>query len=117
MAATKCGGRNILSLDTVFKPTGPTVLIAATATQVASQNAGGVYMFRVINLATTLQRFSWARTAAQATALGGAAATALGTPNTIAMLGGSVETFEIPCDSFVIASTATGFEFTPGQGS
>jgi hypothetical protein len=106
-----------MSIDTVFKPTGPTVLIAATATQVASQNAGGVYMFRVVNLATALQRFSWGRTAAAATALSGAAPTAAGTPNTISMLGGTVETFEIPCDSFFIASSATGFEFSPGQGS
>jgi hypothetical protein len=106
-----------VSIDTTFKPTGPTVLIAATATQVATQNAGGVYSFRVVNLATAIQRFSWGRTAAAATALGGAAPTAAGTPNTITMLGGTVETFEIPVDSFFIASSATGFEFTPGQGS
>jgi hypothetical protein len=106
-----------MSIDTVFKPTGPTALVAATATQVATQNAGGVYMFRVINLATSIQRFSWGRTAAAATALGGAAPVAAGTPNTITMLGGTVETFEIPCDSWFIASSATGFEFTPGQGS
>jgi hypothetical protein len=74
-------------------------------------------MFRVINLSTSTQRFSWGRTAAAATALGGAAPVAAGTPNTITMLGGTVETFEIPCDSWFIAGSATGFEFTPGQGS
>lgn len=82
-----------------------------------TQNSGGVYMFRVINLSTSIQRFSWARTAAAATALAGAAPVAAGTPGTITMLGGTVETFEIPCDSWFIASSATGFEFTPGQGS
>lgn len=106
-----------MSIDTVFKPTGPTALVVNAASQVATQNAGGVYMFRVVNLATVLQRFSWGRTSAAATALAGAAPTAAGTPNTITMLGGTVETFEIPCDSFFIASSATGFEFTPGQGS
>jgi hypothetical protein len=82
-----------------------------------TQNSGGVYMFRVVNLSTSIQRFSWARTAAAATALAGAAPVAAGTPTTITMLGGTVETFEIPCDSWFIASSATGFEFTPGQGS
>jgi hypothetical protein len=106
-----------MSIDTVFKPTSPTVLVTNTAIQVMTQNAGGVYMFRVINLSTSIQRFSWGRTAAAATALGGATPTAAGAPNTITMLGGTVETFEIPCDSFFIASSATGFEFTPGQGS
>ncbi len=106
-----------MSVDTVFKPTGPTVLVTNTAIQVITQNAGGVYMFRVLNLATAIQRFSWGRTAAAATALNGAAPTATGTPNTITMLGGTVETFEIPCDSFFIAGSATGFEFSPGQGS
>jgi hypothetical protein len=106
-----------MSIDTVFKPTGPTALVVNTASQVANQNAGGVYMFRVINLSTSIQRFSWGRTAAAATALAGAAPAVTGTPNTITMLGGTVETFEIPCDSFFIASTVTGFEFTPGQGS
>ena len=106
-----------MSIDTTFKPTGPTVLISNVATQVATQNSGGVYSFRVINLSTAIQRFSWGRTGTIATALGGAAPTAAGTPNTITMLGGTVETFEIPCDSFFIASSATGFEFTPGQGS
>jgi hypothetical protein len=74
-------------------------------------------MFRVINLSTSIQRFSWARTAAAVTALAGTAPVAAGTPTTITMLGGTVETFEIPCDSWFIASSATGFEFTPGQGS
>jgi hypothetical protein len=106
-----------VSIDTVYKPTGPTVLVTNVATQVATQNAGGVYMFRVRNLAAVAQYFSWGRTAAAATALGGAAPTAAGTPNTIGMIASSVETFEIPCDSFFIASSATGFEFSPGQGS
>jgi hypothetical protein len=106
-----------MSIDTVFKPTGPTVLVANTATQVANQNSGGVYSFRVINLATTVQRFSWGQTAAAATALAGGAPVAAGTPNTITMLGSSVETFEIPIAAFFIASSATGFEFTPGQGA
>jgi hypothetical protein len=106
-----------MSVDTVFKPTGPTVLVVNAATSLGTQNTGGVYMFRVINLSASQQRFSWGRTAAAVTALGGAAPVAAGTPTTITMLANSVETFEIPCDSFAIASSASGFEFTPGQGS
>lgn len=106
-----------MSIDTTFKPQGPTALVVATAIQVPN-GGSGITSFRVRNLATVAQYFSWGKTAAQATLLAGIAPIA-NTPsfNTIGMLPSSVETFEIPGDSFFIAGTVTGFEFTAGQGS
>jgi hypothetical protein len=109
-----------MSIDTVFKPTLPTVFVGAAAVQVCpAGNQGTVYSFRVRNLNTSAaQYFAWGTTAALATAALAATPPTAGlpSPNAIGMLQNSVETFEIPVASYFIA-TATGFEFTPGQGS
>jgi hypothetical protein len=110
-----------VSIDTVFNPQPMTAFIGAAAAQILTSSDGAPYMFRVRNLSTTPQYFAWGVSAAAATAalatspptgVGGAAST-----NVIGMIGSSVETFEIPVTSWFIASTATGFEFTPGRGS
>lgn len=105
-----------MSVDTTFKPLGVTTLVVNAAVQLpASQASGsGAYMFRVRNLSSSAQYFTWGTNngiVSQTPAAGTPAA------NTIGMIPTSVETFEIPGGSWVIASTATGFEFTPGIGS
>lgn len=106
-----------MSVDTVFKPLGPTSLVVATAVQLPSplQSGSGAYMFRVRNLSTSAQYFTYGQNAAITSLTPAAGAPA---PNTIGMIPTSVETFELSGnDLFVIASSATGFEFTPGIGS
>jgi hypothetical protein len=104
-----------MSIDTVFKPLGPTVLVGVTAVQVVASGTGSNYSsIRVRNTATTTQYFTW----------GGAAVAALGAPtagvpsaNTIGMAAGATETFDIPPALFFIGNTASAFEMTPGQGA
>jgi hypothetical protein len=106
-----------MSVDTVFKPISPTVLVVATAIQPTGPTGaggGGGYSYRVRNLSANVQYFAWGPTSAVTVT---APAAGVPSPNTIGMLGTSVETFEIPQGSYVIASSATGFEFTFGQGS
>jgi hypothetical protein len=104
-----------LSVDTVFQPLGPTVLVAATAAvQVAaSGTASGFSSIRVRNLSTSVQYFSWGPSGV--TSLTPSAGTPA--PSTLGMLPTSVETFQIPAAFYFIASSATGFEMTPGQGA
>lgn len=105
-----------MAVDTVFKPIGPLTFVGAVATQVVGKDGSGHCSYRVRNLNTAAaQYFTWG----QANTVTAAAAPIAGTPapNTIGMLPNSVETFEIPAGVFFIAATATGFEFTSGQGS
>jgi hypothetical protein len=105
-----------MSVDTTFKPLGPTTLVVNAAVQLPNSQASGsgAYMFRVRNLAAAVQYFTWGSTSSVTSLTPAAGAPA---PNTIGMIPTSVETFEIPGGSWVIASSATGFEFTPGIGS
>jgi len=104
-----------MAVDTVFKPLGPTVLIVASAVQVTPA-ASGQMSYRVRNLTAvgTGQYFTWGPTSSVSSTSPSA-----GTPaaNTIGMVGGGVETFDIPPGMFFIASSVTGFEFTPGIGT
>lgn len=109
-----------MSIDTVFQPKGPTVLVTNSAIQVVSAgivNLTGMMSFRVVNLAATAQRLGWSSTATNASASGPAGAGVANEVYSINMLGNSVETFEFPVTAFFIASTSTGFEMTPGQGA
>jgi hypothetical protein len=103
-----------MSLDTVFKQSGPAVLVGVTAVQVCPAQAG-VYTFRVVNSVATLQSFTWGKLST-ITALGPPTA---GVPsaNTITMLPSSVETFEIPGDSYFIGNAGSAFYFHPGSGA
>lgn len=97
-------------MDKPFTIGGPTVLVGATAVQLTPIQGASTY--RVINLSASVQHFTVGATSA-VTSL----APAAGVPaaNTITMLGSSVETFAnlLP---YMIASSATGFEVTPGDG-
>lgn len=96
-----------------FAPQGPTVLVNNSATQIIPANSATNPAYRVRNLSASVQYFTHGTTSS-VTSIGAPSA---GTPsaNTIGMLGNSVEVFSnlLP---FMIASTSTGFEVTPGDG-
>jgi hypothetical protein len=97
-------------MDKPFSIGGPTVLVGAAATQLTPQQ--GTSTYRVLNLSTSIQRFTVGSTSSMASLTPAAGVPA---PNTITMLGSSVETFSnLP--GWMIASSATGFEVTPGDG-
>lgn len=104
-----------MSNATAFSQQGSTYLVVGTAISISTTNAGCIN-YRIRNLSTTTQYFTWA--AAGATAPTSVGAPSAGTPsaNTMGMVGNSVETFTLPCNVQMIASSATGFEVTPGDG-
>jgi hypothetical protein len=73
--------------------------------------------FRVVNLAATTQRLGWGTPAANTSSTGPAGAGIANQVYSIVMQPNSVETFEFPVTAFFVASSATGFEMTPGQGA
>lgn len=95
-----------------FAPSGATIFVGATAVQIGPAPAG-TNSWRVRNLSASAQYFTHGRDAT---------VTSVGAPggspsaNTIGMLPSSVEVFTgfLP---FMIASSATGFEVTPGDGA
>jgi hypothetical protein len=93
-----------------FTPNGPTVLVAASAVQIS---AIGSNSYRVRNLSASAQYFTHG--AASSVTSVGAPTAGVPSQNTIGMLGSSVETFSnlLP---WMIASSATGFEVTAGDG-
>lgn len=95
-----------------FAPNGPTVLVNGSATQIAPGSTMSVQGYRVRNLSSSVQYFTHGQTGVTSA---GAPSAGSPTVNTIGMIGNSVEVFSglLP---FAIASTATGFEFTPGDG-
>ena len=97
-------------MDKPFSIGGPTVVVAATAT-LLTQNPG-ISSYRVRNLSSSAQYFTTGATASVTSLTPAAGAPAA---NTIGMLPASVETFSnlLP---YMIASSATGFEVTPGDG-
>jgi hypothetical protein len=101
-----------------FNANGPTYLVGSAASVQILPNAGppatGVFSYRVRNLSSGQQYFSWG-VGSGVTSVG---APSLGTPsaNTIGMNGNSVETFTFPPYCWMIAGTTTGFEVTPGTG-
>lgn len=108
-----------MSTTAAFCPQGSTVLVTNAAVQVPGEATGGVAQsYRVRNLASTPQYFTWGATNAVTSV--GAPTAGVPSANTIGMLGSSVETFVINAPGagtlWFIASTATGFEFTPGEG-
>lgn len=100
-------------MDLPFSPSGPTVLVDNSARQIAAGNNLNVQVYRVRNLSSSVQYFTHG--AANTVTSIGAPTAGVPSTNTIGMLPNSVETFGgiLP---FAIASTSTGFEFTPGAG-
>ena len=109
-----------MSIDTCFKPTAATISIGTTPVAVSQVSGpGAVTTYRVRCLVAAY--LSWGPTSAQATANAVAQAGLIaGTgqaANTVGMFASSVETFELPAGSFLVASAALAFEVTPGQGA
>ncbi len=103
-----------MSVDTTFKPLGPTTLVGVTAVAPMTKDAaGGVTTFRLRCLATAY--LTWG----PSSSITAAGAPSAGTPssNTIGMTtGGNAAYIEVPAGSFFISSVAASFEVTPGSG-
>jgi hypothetical protein len=98
-----------------FNANGPTYLVAATAVQIAPPaGSTGVFSYRVRNLSASAQYLTWGLSSSVASI--GAPTAGVPSANTIGMFGNSVETFTFPPYLWMIASSATGFEVTPGTG-
>src|SRR5690242_12792085 len=99
--------------NTTFKPLAPTFVVSTAAVQSTGADlALGVISFRVRCIAAAAAYLTWGGS-------GVASVTpAAGTPavNTIGVAPGAVVYLEIPAGSFFVASAATAFEVTPGQG-
>jgi hypothetical protein len=99
-------------MDLAFSTAGPTVLVQGTAVQVSPTNNVIPQAYRIRNLSSSAQYFTHggASTVASITPSAGVPAA-----NTIGMIGSSVEVFGniLP---WMIASSSTGFEVTPGEG-
>jgi hypothetical protein len=108
-----------MSIDTAFKPTAATITVGTAAVQVSQVGGpGAITTYRVRCLAATGQTyFSWGPTAAIAAANLATTPPAPTSPGSVGMFPSTVETFELPAGSFVIAAAAAAFEFTPGQGA
>jgi hypothetical protein len=103
-------------MDKPFQPTGPTILVDNTARLIGinvNANGGAGNNYRIRNLSANAQYFTHG-VASTVTSVGAPAA---GTPsaNTIGMAGSGVEVFS-GLLAWMIASSATGFEVTPGDG-
>jgi hypothetical protein len=112
MAATNCGGRTTISIDTTFHPITQTVLVGATAVQVATDTQLDNTTFRV--LCKTVGQLTWGNNVN----ITGKAAPAAGIPvfNTLSMLTvGAAMYIEVPSNSFFISLTGA-FEITGGKG-
>jgi hypothetical protein len=98
-------------MDKPFSPSGPTMLVDNTARQIGASPGPGNY--RVVNLSASVQYFTHGPTSS-VTSVG---APTGGSPsaNTIGMAGNGVEVLSnlLP---WMIASSATGFLVTPGDG-
>lgn len=92
-----------------FAPSGPTALVAATAVALPTGNTNS---YRVRNLSASVQYFTHGPSNAVTSLTPAANVPA---QNTIGMIPSSVEVFTglLP---WMIASSATGFEVTPGDG-
>jgi hypothetical protein len=101
-----------MSLDTTFHPITQTILVGASAVQVATDTQLDANTFRVRCLATAY--LTWGNSST-ITAKGGPAA---GVPvfNTLGMTIGNSLYIEVPSNSFFIASAAAAFEITGGKG-
>src|SRR3974377_159370 len=97
-----------MSIDTVFQPRGPTVLVtnaaAIQAVSTGTTNLLGMISFRIVNLAGATQRLGWGPSAANTSASGPAGAGVANEVYSILMEPNSVESFEFPALSFFIAS-------------
>lgn len=98
-------------MDKPYCATGPTIFVGATPVQIAGLNHPGA-TFRVYNLSTTKQSLTWGPTSSVASLTPGVGVNAL---NTLSFLPTSVETIG-HLGLWAVASSASGFEITQGDG-
>lgn len=105
-----------MSIDTVFQPRLPTILVVGAGVQVVPQGTGlGTLMVvRVVNLSATIQRLGYGSTAAQALTNATAPGAAPG-KQSLTMAAGGITYFEFSSAIYFAADNATGFEITPGN--
>lgn len=103
-----------MSVDTVFQPKLPTILVVGAGVQIVPQGTGiGTLMVvRVVNLSATAQRLGYGSTAAQA--LANAVAPTAGGKYSLTVSAAGITYFEFSSGMFFAADNGTGFELTPG---
>jgi hypothetical protein len=109
-----------MAYNSPFSPFGPTVLVGTSSVQVSSSNNDQPTSYRVKNMLSTTQYFSW-KPPQPGDAVQSITVTAptAGNPsaNTIGMLPYSVEIFGgLPGNAWFEADAAGAFEITPGEG-
>ena len=100
-------------MDHPFSQGGPSCLVVNAAQQV---NSGAGQSYRIVNLSAvgTPQYLAWGLSNSVTVT---APTSTTPQPNTLGMLGGTERTITIPGGPwFFIASSATGFLITPGDG-
>jgi len=109
-----------MAYDSPFSPFGATYLVGTTSVQVQSSNGNQPTSYRVRNLLSTVQYFSWLppqpNDAVQNVTV---TVPTAGNPsaNTIGMLPFSVEVFGgLPANAWFEANAAGAFEITAGEG-
>ena len=110
-----------MAYDSAFSPFGDTYLVGSSAVQVISKNNENPTSYRIRNLKTTDQYFSWA-----APVPGGATITPVtpvapssGVPsvNTLGMAGTTTIVISgIPANAWFLSNVGAGFEITAGEG-
>jgi hypothetical protein len=107
-----------MSFVNAFNPTGPTVLVGTTSTQVTTKDNCYAVSYRIRNSANVDAYLSWAPALplGQAVTVPAAQAPAPIAYNTIGISSGSTEVITLPPNAWFIANVAGGFEITPGEG-
>lgn len=109
-----------MAYNSPFSPFGPTALVGVTPVQVYSSSNTQPTSYRVRNLLSTPQYFSWkAQQPENPTPTITVTAPTAGVPsaNTIGMLPNSVEVFGgLPGNAWFEADAAAAFEITAGEG-
>ena len=101
--------------DSTFAPWGPSYLVI-NANQLVSSPLNAPTSYRIVNLSSSVQYFSWG-TASANVPTPAAPTSSAAAANTIGMLPLSSETFGgLPPNAYFQASTSTGFLITPGSG-
>ena len=102
-----------MAISGAFGLMGSTYFVGASAVQIPSPGTPLNCAMRIRNLSGSVQYFAWGNSSVSAPV-----APTQGSPsaNTVGMVGGSVEVFMLPPGAWLIASSATGFEVTAGEG-
>lgn len=109
-----------MAYNSAFSPFGPTYLVGLTPVQVKSSNNVYPSGYRIANITATIQRITWQpQEPSDATVTPVVVAPTAGVPsaNTFAIPANGVACFSgIPPNAWFVASAATAFEVTPGEG-